>query len=678
YWDSSTTRPGGEPRLVDWSFEKAPRRAYRTLDPLTGEERLVPSRPRGEQHVEVSVPLDRQPRLIIVTRRRVSPEIPVDEQMAEARGERRITAEQIIAAHQRTREFQTERLRTIRREGRINFRPRYGQATGTIDLTIDGEYFWDSTTGGEWVIRDKYIGGVRLNWDEFPEIPLLRWERVIQAPLALDLDKRYRYELEQSEQVDGRDCWRVRFEPLESDTSGSLQRGRAWIDKRTAAMVKVSYVQTNLEPPLISREETRLYRPYEGPDGTEYWVLDGLDGQVIQSVAGANLVVLQEWSFGPPEINGTEFGPIRDQAYASRAQMLRDTEEGFVWLERTDSGERVAKRGKTRQWFAVGGLLNDEGADELLPLAGVNYINLDTFGRGMLFNLFFAGALANVTLSDPTFLDSKLDVALNVNALGYAGTDKTYVRGEEIVSERVKRRAQTISLTGGYPLGDFVKLRGGLSAAYINYHRDDETGAFVVPEDHTAYSGRLSLAFDRAGWGLEAGSRYTRRSSWSPWGPESALVSGDALEDAESFSVWSVVAQKTWFLPFFQQIELSADFRGGSDLDRFSAFTFGFLSGDRLRGFGGSGIRYDRGVLAQLDYEFNVRQIVQLEGTIEHARVEPLGEDEMTSHTGFGIAANFPGPKETLIRFDVGYALASDIEEVEGDLEFLLVVLKLF
>ncbi|MDH3285303.1 MAG: hypothetical protein OEQ13_11225, partial [Acidobacteriota bacterium] len=571
YW---STDPSARDLNLRWQITKSLRRGYRVFDPVDGTERYVRAEPIDEERVGVTVPLGRRPRLLLISRQKHDPAIDFEDQLADVRTESGVTVEEIVAAHQRWRAFQDDRLRTIRREGRISFRPRFGQFTGTADLTIDGDYFWERETGGEWVIREKYINGVRLNWEEIPQIPLIRWDQVVQAPLDLELDKRYLYELEGEEPVEDRACWRIRFEPLQRQTGESLFRGRAWIDQRTGAVVKVRSVQTGLEAPVLSREETRVYRPYEGPDGTVYWLLDELDGQILQSVAGSNLVILQEWRFGVPDINAPDFGPVRAESYASKKQMLRDTPEGFKWLDRTEEGNRIVReKPQTSQWFAAAGVLKDEGLDGVIPLAGVNYVNLDTFGRGLLFNALLAGPLANVTLSDPSFLDSHWDIGLNLNAIAIEGTDRVFVAGDEIEALRVGRIRQSLSGHAGYPLGDFVKLRGNLGIDYVDYRSDDDTDAsLVIPSDHTELSVGVGVAFDRAGWGLGVRAARAVRSDWEPWGgsPGNPLVTGDELDAAQDFSTWALQAQKSWFLRSFQKIEVDATVQGGSDLDRFS------------------------------------------------------------------------------------------------------------
>jgi hypothetical protein len=677
YW--SDRQVGSEDAQAAFRFRKLVRRGYQTLDPMTEKLRFAPAEPAGDKHVRVSVPLSRRPRLILVNRLKASPGFELDQQEAEVASKREITAAEIIAAHQRRVAFQDERLESIHRQSEIKLRVRYAQVTGTFELALRGDYFWEPDTGSEWSIREKFLNGVKVTWDKIPELPFLEQEAVVQAPFDLNLDKRYRYEKEGAEEVRGRACWKLDFEPLEDDVS--LYRGTAWIDQTTGALVKVRTVQTDLDPPLISDEETQYFSAFEGPDGVQYWIVDEVDGQQIYTVAGANLVVQRKITFDAPNINADDFEQRRSAVYGSELQMLRETDKGYKWLERTEEGERVVReKGDPTQLFAAAGVLQDESTDGVLPLAGVNYTNIDTFGRGLVFNLFFAGVFANATLTDPSFLDTRLDLGVNASLVGFRGTERQFVQGEEIEAENVERRTQSLTFTAGYPLGSFLKLRGVLDLNFRDYDDADETAdTFTIPTDHLETEYQLELAYDRSGWGLLAEHGWLDRSDWDPWGPAEDLATEEEVAQAKTARTWGFGLQKSWFLPYFQQIELSARYQGGEDLDRFSKYTFGFLGGDRLRGFGGSGIRYDRGVLGQVQYSFNLQEVVRFDATIDHAEVHDIRlSDEMTSHTGVGIAANFLGPWQTLIRLDTGYALSSDLEAVEGDFEFIVVVLRLF
>jgi hypothetical protein len=235
-----------------------------------------------------------------------------------------------------------------------------------------------------------------------------------------------------------------------------------------------------------------------------------------------------------------------------------------------------------------------------------------------------------------------------------------------------------VRLVLGWPLGNFVKLRGVLDLDYVNYSRADETaGEFLVPVDHLRTGVLGEIGFDRRGWGMFARGRIDHRSSWETWGLPGERPGAAAVDAAREFFTWELAGQKSFFLPLFQKIEFEVRHQAGEDLDRFSAFRFGFLGGTRLRGFGGSGLRYDRGTLAKVQYSFNIREVIRFDAAVDHGRIVELGRDDTSAHTGIGLAANFLGPWSTLVRLDVGYALASDLDPVEGDMEFLLAFLKL-
>jgi hypothetical protein len=684
YWSEEDV---GEDARAGLVLGAALRRAFQIFDPLEDRVRLIPTERIDEgRKIRIALPVARTPRILQIRRQAFSPGFEGEVGQVETLDRASITAEEIIAAHQRFRAFQDDRLESVVRKGQMNLQIRYGQFTGTIDVTFDADYLWRRDEGAEWILRETLVEGVRLPWDEVPELPFLAGEEVVQLPLDLELDKRYEYELDGEDEIDGRGCWRLRFRPLEEDVS--LYRGRACIDKATAALLEVTSVQTNLTPPLISDEVTQTFRPFTGPDGTEFWILDGVEGQQIRTISGSNLVVLREADFGPPEINREDVDRLIADLHASEAQIIRETDEGFKWLERTEDGRRVVKEeGDSTQLFGVAGLLKDEGTNDgdLIPLAGVNYTDIDFGGDRRLLNVFFAGVFANASLSQPSLFGSRVDLGVTLNALALPGTDRVFeVEPEggdisEIEEQRIERLAQSLVVNFGYPLGSFFKLRSSARVRYVDYGKADETAdGFVVPSDHWQTSGLIELAYDRRGWGFLASAETTRRSKWEAWGPDGDLASERDVERAETFSTWLVSAQKSWSLPRFQKIEFDLSYRQGNDLDRFSAFTFGFLGGERLRGYGGSGIRFESGVLGELEYSFGFGEVVRFEASIDGARIRELGFEEDTEHYGAGIAASFPGPWETLVRLDFGYALDSDLEAVEGDTEILLALLKLF
>jgi hypothetical protein len=57
---------------------------------------------------------------------------------------------------------------------------------------------------------------------------------------------------------------------------------------------------------------------------------------------------------------------------------------------------------------------------------------------------------------------------------------------------------------------------------------------------------------------------------------------------------------------------------------------------------------------------------------------DSLTLDEYQDFTGFGLSGTLMGPWQTIIQFDFGIAIKSDIEELEGENEILIGLLKLF
>ena len=258
----------------------------------------------------------------------------------------------------------------------------------------------------------------------------------------------------------------------------------------------------------------------------------------------------------------------------------------------------------------------------------------------------------------------------------------------------------------GVPLGKFVKFNfiGGM--AYQQYFDSDdgrnairryndasttEQLEFVLPEDHLELSGRVEVEFNRRGYNLTGAYARVRRSDWEEWGlreqnsgefgtlVDGAFVATGGEPVEEEYTRWRVSAAKEWYLPKFQKIRGAVDYLNGSDLDRFSSYEFSFFGDDRLNGFSGSGVRFDDGVIGRLGYSFNLLEVIRFDVALESARVEReasmVGDQ---SFSGVGLSGNLVGPWRTLININYGYALRSDIPDLEGEQEFLLLVLKLF
>ena len=694
-------------------------------NPATGEQAQPPFEATA-QGARGTVPVRPEP-LFLLFREGVgqAAESTVEKgpEKLEVTAERGITAEEIITKHQEVAARQTARLRNYSADGMVQF--HFGIAGGAqrIDVAMGGTFFYDPKTGPEWEFRDYYVNGNRSPWKSFPELPLIQPEKVVTLPLDISFDRTYSYTLVGEETVEGRACWILSFDPV--DPEKSLYRGRVWIDKATFNKVRTAVTQTKLESPFISNEERDTYGPVED----DLWVLRRIDGQQIYSTAGRNFIVLREVTFQNLRINGDTFEQERQAAYDSNHQMLRETEKGFRYLQKDEqTGERKVKEGMDKsQLFGLAGVFYDDSRDYPLPLAGVNYFDYDLRGWGIQTNIFFAGALVSANATWPDFRKSGFDIGGDLYGFFVKSTDQGFESGRETVFSSTKppksvqasgeendaldvdRRTQQVTFNLGHPIGNFAKARASVGLAKIDFGRTDDTykdehhlvppGAdrehFIVPVDTWEHSVELNGSYDRAGWSANATVVYAWRSDWPFWGcPSGTLANGkprtcgregvpvvsDWHPDNQDYRTYQFGGSKEWFLPAFQKMRAELAWFGGTDLDRFSQWQFAFFGGGtRLRGFSGSGVRYDEGIVGRATYSFNIANAVRFDATLDHGEVEDRSNGlGTTSHTGVGISGNFLAPWKTIVQFDFGYALQSDIEPAEGNFEALLVVLKLF
>jgi hypothetical protein len=626
--------------------------------------------------------------------------------------ERRLTAEEIIARHQEHERVQNDRLERWTAQGRIDFHYKLPQAGSSVDVSIDSTWFWERGSQLEWEQTDYYINGNHVNWKSIPEVPLIQPEKVMTLPLDLTLDKTYAYRLVGDDRVDGALTYELEFQPSNPDSKSSLYRGRVWIDQQSFVRRKAVVIQTGLEPPVVSNEEIDHYEERIGADQQPYQMLVRIEGQQNWVVAGLSLAVRREVRFNEVQINPERgaFDTRRKEAYASTHQMLRDTEHGLRYLEHApDGGRTVKEKMDTSRLFAAAGAFKDQSQDSVVPLAGVNYLNFDLGGRGIQFNALFAGVFALVTASKPDLFHKKIDATADAALLALRGDDRVYEASTERLEERIRQRSQNFDLRLGLPVGSFFKVNliGRLTLSDY-FHSDDGSAAidafntapqpagtaleFVLPQDHAEIGAQLQLELNRRGWSFSGHATRTRRSSWEAWGlhdtttdqfghldSTGAFVAGGTDPLHESYTRWGLNGSKEWYLPKFQKIRTSANWLGGSDLDRFSRYEFSFFGQDRLNGFSGSGVRFDRGTIGRLGYGFNLFEAIHFDASVETAWVKLEDSPDGTqTFTGLGLSGTVVGPWKTVINASYGYALSSDIPELEGDQEFMLIVLKLF
>ena len=663
----------------------APQTAHAKLSALRPGPPLVydpVSGTQSEPHFEAEpggaagdVPLGGYP-LFLVYREGIAG-APVQEgtESLEVSAARGITAEEVIAKYREFQAGQDAILQRYRSDAMINFHYRIAGYSTTIDVGMAGSYFFDPKVGAEWELRDFYINGNKSKWKEFPELPLVQPEKVLTLPLDITFDRSYTYEYDGEDTVDGRPCHVLSFNPV--DPTKTLYRGKMWIDKNNWARVRVDSIQTKLDPPFVSSEEKTDYKPLTGEDGHEYWVVSRIESQQIYSAVGQSFVILREIDFTNHRINDTGFAEAHQKAYESNHQILRDTDKGFRYVDKDATGQRVVKENiNTHEVFGLAGLLYDPSLQGIVPLLGVNYFDYDFLKKGIQTNVFFAGPLLNATIADPNFGGSGLTIGGNLGLTALWRTEKEYVSGSEDQHLAVRRRVQSISENIGRQIGDFFNLKASYELQYQIFQRDEHTHRdFTVPENTFVQTASLEGTFNRAGYEVRGAASYSLRQKFGFWGrPDGS----DFNPDARGYQQYQFGASKEFFLRAFQKLRFSVDGYTGTDLDRFSRFSFDRFS-THVHGLGGSGIGFDKGAILRGAYMFNIANVIRLEAWVDQARVRTYGTgQDLTNHTGIGIVGSMLGPWKTIWQVDYGYAAASEVKSVRGNQELLLVVLKLF
>ena len=595
-------------------------------------------------------------------------------------GQREIPVEEILRRLQAFEDAQNRRLDHYSAidTTALRFQPTAGAQT--FEATLEGPLFYSPKTGSDWAWQTLYVNGVKWRSKQLPEIPLIHPEKAAALPLEIHFTKEYRYRLRGIETIEGREAWVVDFAPAGPGAAGKLYQGSVWVDQKTYARVRTRAVQIGLEGEVLSNEETMHYSPIDeagnpAPWSSESFILPlHLVSQQILSVVNATTVVERDTRLTNVKINAPGFDEQRQQVESTDVTMVRDTDKGLRYLVKDEKGERVVKEGFNRsKVFLAGGVFYDDSRDYPLPLAGINYLSFDFKGTGKQLNVFFGGALLIGSFADPRVNGSRFDIGGNVFAVAVPLTDTVSRNGKGDTSQDVKTLPATVGFKIGHPIGNFVKVRAEYDLMYFGYKKTSDTEkGFVIPSDNLTHSLELGSSYSRSGYGLSAAGSYNRRSKWDFWGPAGNT---DFSPDQKDFYRWEARASKNWYLPKFQKAGLEFDYAGGSNLDRFSKYEFGFFGGTRVHGYKSDSVRASKVYAGHASYGFVIGDVFNLQGIADAA----LATDKQNGLKnellgGVGIQGTFVGPWQTVVSMDAGKSVTGP----DHGFVLYLVFLKLF
>ncbi|MHB0968426.1 MAG: BamA/TamA family outer membrane protein [Thermoanaerobaculia bacterium] len=596
------------------------------------------------------------------------------------------TVEEIIRNHQAYWSYQHTILpRYIaRNETKLRFTVGQGES---FEATLAGEQFFEKNAKSDWVWRDLLINGVRWKYGSIPELPLIQPEKVAQLPLDLHLTNDYRYELVRATPLRGFQTWEVRFEPPpNAPPELPLYRGTVWIDARTWSRVRIAMIQLNLSGEVLSNEERLDYEPLAkgravtvedaaklGPKEL-LWLPLHIEAQQVLSVAGRSTVIRRATQLSQLQIDPENFDALHAEATASNVRMVRDTEKGLRYLEPTgDGNRRVKDEFDTSRLFMVGGLHHDEGMEfPVLPLGGLDYFNFDLWGRGIQTNVFFAGVIAAVNATQPSFLGTRTNVGLDFFGIAVPFENTVTRGGEDSPGESIRTLPASLTFRAGHPILGFGKADISLGAGYTSYQRHEDTASdFVEPPNTFELRPGLDVRYDRWGYSVAAAFERGYRTDWAAWGNPDEYDEKQETWDRFSFS-----AGRSFYLPKFQRIGVELNYLDGRNLDRFSKYELGFFGAQRVRGIASGTIRAESAILGHLSYGFVISDALRLEAFYDHALIDDaVSGMSREPFQGVGIAGQTVGPWGTLLRIDIGKSIGPNAQD---DFVADILFLKLF
>jgi hypothetical protein len=588
---------------------------------------------------------------------------------------RGLTAEEIIARERAWDAGQREKYGTYSAQLDTSLRMRIAEFQDSIDLTIRGPYFAAKGKPADWVWVEFFLNGVRWKGRTIPRLPILQPEKVTTLPLDIRLSEEYVYTLDGETTVDERPAYRIDFRPRSTVVDKPIYRGTAWIDRETFALLRRESIQLNLKGDTLSNIQTEYYRAVASqPD-----VVLPLEirGQQVFNTAGRVTAIERYVVMSDVKIDPPDFDERLAEAYASKLQIVRDTDQGLRYLvpDPAKPAERVVENGLTRHsLFGLTGIFYQRSSDYPLPLLGLQYFDFDLFQKQKQLSVFFAGVLLFANYTDPALFGTHLDLGIDLFGQAIPFSEQAYRGGEEITPERIKHLSEFAQVNVGLPIGPYLKTSIGIFTQWDNFQRDDDTGPnFVTPVDTFTNGAEVRLAWNQDGYNLVVKGSYAARAKWEPWG-DPATSGFDP--DQKTYWKYSAELNKAFFFSKFRKLGVAVSYLDGQRLDRFSQWDFGPFGTNKLAGFPSGSVRADRAVLANLSYGINVADIARFALNYDQALVtQKLGGYDQTYFSGAGIDAEFNGPWDnTRIRIEAGYpVVANGVKGLTLNFNFLKV-----
>jgi hypothetical protein len=586
-------------------------------------------------------------------------------------GSRPLTVGEIVARHQAAAARQARAIRTLIASGTLTVSFEAPAFPAPITVTSRTTVFRDAAVT-DLAQTDIRVNGLAFGGGQVPRLPIPEPERVSSPPLAIALTDRYRYRLDGTGAIDGVSCYVVAFTPRSG--AEPLFRGRAWIAADDFGLVRIEAVQTGLRGPVVSSAQTETFT--RTADG--YWLPRRTDVQQFYEGAAYRTPIRRILALETHAVNAPAFLERRNQAYASAGVLLRDTPQGFRYLQRqpAEAAERARPPDRPEVPSAPGlaaveplpvaasrrvatfaaGVIVDPNISVPLPFAGISYVDFDLFGTGTQFSGFFGGTYGQASFSVPALGGSRWQLGGRAFAIASSYPDRAFEAGREQYGRSLRQRPAQLSIWVLRPLTPRLRVRAGYDLDYTALSATSLTATgFTVPADQVVHALRAALELHGGSWDASIWWNPARRAGWQPWGG-----SGDADYDPaqRDFQRYGATLARSAVLTPRLVLRGEGAVMSGRSLDRFSRYAFGTFE-NRLHGYPSALIRYDRGAVARGSVSWAAAPLVRLDGFADVAWVRDPGFGRgLRRYPGLGAAIEAPAPFGTLVAVEWGYGIA--------------------
>jgi hypothetical protein len=652
---------------------RAPLDSLDLLDPVAGTERRLGERVAPGAAVEVPIGTD-----VLLLRYRIAATASPVKESVRIGSRVELSAEEILARERQFGAAQAERLKHYEAHASINIHYRISALDTSVDILTENDFF---SHEGKQEYRETamYVDGAIWRGKKPPYLPFIQPEKIKELPLEIELDESYRYALLGRDTVDGRECYVLSIAPR--DPARSLYEGKVFIDTRLFARVRMEVVETNTKPPLRSSHVTYRFAPIEAAEGS-VWLPVDVSGQMVFEVIGQNLVVERRATYSEFAVNRDGFDDRLARAYDSGRPIFRDTRQGLFLVERSGGQERLENVSTKRNTLLVMGVNVGIGGSPGLPFAGADFFDFDFHGTGTQMNIVWAGPFLDLSWTDPHLTDPEGDhapVALTL-AGSFDGIPRKDRRATDLgtdAGEDVDIYPEGLRADLSVPIGRFFKWT---LEPHLNYsvfrRRSDTSDAFVLPASTSEETLLARLELNRAGVIAAAWGEAGHRDRWPAWG-----LAGSPFDPRDrDFTRRGLELSKSFYFGRLTKWSLGASAYDGASLDRFSSFQLGDFRTSRVRGFNGSGIHFDRGLVANTSFAFTIHSAMRVDLGAESGWIhnEPDFGPGYERVVGGGFGLEFSGPWDTLVNVRFGYGFSSTIPDKGGGGDFRIVFFRTF